>query len=199
MAGLSNQFVHSLVPIFVAIDAVGTLPIIISVSEQMTKDERTRTVNLAMVTASSMGLGFLLVGKYLLSFLSISVGHFAIAGGLVLLGLSMRDLVAGKLMDLPLKEEMVAIVPIGTPLTVGPATLTTVLLLSGQYHLYIVVTAFVINLVGAWLIFRQANLVIGFLGHGGVRATSKVASLLLAAIAVRMVIKGLTIAFPQLA
>jgi multiple antibiotic resistance protein len=199
MAGLSNQFVHSLVPIFVAIDAVGTLPIIISVSEQMTKDERTRTVNLAMVTASSMGLGFLLVGKYVLSFLSISVGHFAIAGGLVLLGLSMRDLVAGKLMDLPLKEEMVAIVPIGTPLTVGPATLTTVLLLSGQYHLYIVVTAFVINLVGAWLIFRQANLVIGFLGHGGVRATSKVASLLLAAIAVRMVIKGLTIAFPQLA
>lgn len=199
MAGLSNQFVHSLVPIFVAIDAVGTLPIIISVSEQMTKDERTRTVNLAMVTASSMGLGFLLVGKYLLSFLSISVGHFAIAGGLVLLGLSMRDLVAGKMMDVPLKEEMVAIVPIGTPLTVGPATLTTVLLLSGQYHLYIVVTAFVINLVGAWLIFRQANLVIGFLGHGGVRATSKVASLLLAAIAVRMVIKGLTIAFPQLA
>jgi multiple antibiotic resistance protein len=199
MTGLDNQFLHSLVPIFVAIDAVGTLPIIISISEQMTKDERTRTVNLAMVTASSMGLGFLLVGKYLLSFLSISVGHFAIAGGLVLLGLSMRDLVAGKLMDLPLKEEMVAIVPIGTPLTVGPATLTTVLLLSGQYHLYIVVTAFVINLVGAWLIFRQANLVIGFLGHGGVRATSKVASLLLAAIAVRMVIKGLTIAFPQLA
>ena len=199
MTGLDNQFLHSLVPIFVAIDAVGTLPIIISISEQMTKDERTRTVNLAMVTASSMGLGFLLVGKYLLSFLSISVGHFAIAGGLVLLGLSMRDLVAGKLMDLPLKEEMVAIVPIGTPLTVGPATLTTVLLLSGQYHLYIVVTAFVINLVGAWLIFRQANLVIGFLGHGGVRAISKVASLLLAAIAVRMVIKGLTIAFPQLA
>jgi multiple antibiotic resistance protein len=199
MTGLDNQFLHSLVPIFVAIDAVGTLPIIISISEQMTKEERTRTVNLAMVTASSMGLGFLLVGKYLLDFLDISVGHFAIAGGFVLLGLSMRDLVAGKLMDLPLKEEMVAIVPIGTPLTVGPATLTTVLLLSGQYHLYIVVTAFVINLVGAWLIFRQANLVIGFLGHGGVRATSKVASLLLAAIAVRMVIKGLTIAFPQLA
>jgi multiple antibiotic resistance protein len=102
-------------------------------------------------------------------------------------------------MDLPLKEEMVAIVPIGTPLTVGPATLTTVLLLSGQYHLYIVVTAFAINLVAAWLIFRQANLLVGFLGHGGVRAISKVASLLLAAIAVRMVIKGLTIAFQQLA
>jgi multiple antibiotic resistance protein len=199
VAGLGNQFVHSLVPIFVAIDAVGTLPIVISISEQMTKDERTRTVNLAMVTATSMGLGFLFVGKYLLSFLNISVGNFAIAGGLVLLGLSMRDLVAGKLMDVPLKEEMVAIVPIGTPLTVGPATLTTVLLLSGQYHLYVIVMAFAINLVGAWLIFRQANLVISFLGHGGVKAISKVASLLLAAIAVRMVIYGLTVAFPKLA
>lgn len=199
MTGLDDQFLRSLVPIFVAIDAMGTLPIIISISEQMTKSERTRTVHLAMLTASTVGLGFLFVGKYLLEFLDISVGHFAIAGGLVLIGLSLRDLVAGKMMEMPLKEEMVAVVPIGTPLTVGPATLTTLLLLSGQYHLWIVVIAFAVNLVAAWLIFRQANLLIGFLGHGGIRAISKVASLLLAAIAVRMVIRGLTIAFPQLA
>jgi len=199
MTGLDDQFLRSLVPIFVAIDAMGTLPIIISISEQMTKSERTRTVHLAMLTASIVGLGFLFVGKYLLEFLDISVGHFAIAGGLVLIGLSLRDLVAGKMMEMPLKEEMVAVVPIGTPLTVGPATLTTLLLLSGQYHLWIVVIAFAVNLVAAWLIFLQANLVIGFLGHGGIRAISKVASLLLAAIAVRMVIRGLTIAFPQLA
>ena len=199
MTGLDDQFLRSLVPIFVAIDAMGTLPIIISISEQMTKSERTRIVHLAMLTASIVGLGFLFVGKYLLEFLDISVGHFAIAGGLVLIGLSLRDLVAGKMMEMPLKEEMVAVVPIGTPLTVGPATLTTLLLLSGQYHLWIVVIAFAVNLVAAWLIFLQANLVIGFLGHGGIRAISKVASLLLAAIAVRMVIRGLTIAFPQLA
>jgi len=199
MTGLDDQFLRSLVPIFVAIDAMGTLPIIISISEQMTKSERTRTVHLAMLTASIVGLGFLFVGKYLLEFLDISVGHFAIAGGLVLIGLSLRDLVAGKMMEMPLKEEMVAVVPIGIPLTVGPATLTTLLLLSGQYHLWIVVIAFAVNLVAAWLIFLQANLVIGFLGHGGIRAISKVASLLLAAIAVRMVIRGLTIAFPQLA
>ena len=199
MTGLDDQFLRSLVPIFVAIDAMGTLPIIISISEQMTKSERTRTVHLAMLTASTVGLGFLFVGKYLLEFLDISVGHFAIAGGLVLIGLSLRDLVAGKMMEMPLKEEMVAVVPIGIPLTVGPATLTTLLLLSGQYHLWIVVIAFAVNLVAAWLIFRQANLLIGFLGHGGIRAISKVASLLLAAIAVRMVIRGLTIAFPQLA
>jgi multiple antibiotic resistance protein len=199
MTGLDDQFLRSLVPIFVAIDAMGTLPIIISISEQMTKSERTRTVHLAMLTASTVGLGFLFVGKYLLEFLDISVGHFAIAGGVVLLGLSLRDLVAGKMMEMPLKEEMVAVVPIGIPLTVGPATLTTLLLLSGQYHLWIVVIAFAVNLVAAWLIFLQANLVIGFLGHGGIRAISKVASLLLAAIAVRMVIRGLTIAFPQLA
>jgi multiple antibiotic resistance protein len=199
MTGLDDQFLRSLVPIFVAIDALGTLPIIISISEQMTKSERTRTVHLAMLTASTVGLGFLFVGKYLLEFLDISVGHFAIAGGVVLLGLSLRDLVAGKMMEMPLKEEMVAVVPIGIPLTVGPATLTTLLLLSGQYHLWIVVIAFAVNLVAAWLIFLQANLVIGFLGHGGIRAISKVASLLLAAIAVRMVIRGLTIAFPQLA
>src|SRR3972149_1686686 len=142
---MGKEFLLSFVPLFVAIDALGNLPIILTLSEQMTSRERIRMVYIAILTASLVGLGFFFVGKYILELLNISVAHFAIAGGLVLLGLSMRDLVTGKLMEVPPKEEMIAVVPIGTPLIVGPATLTTLLLLRDEYLLWVVLVAFALN------------------------------------------------------
>ncbi len=125
MAGFWDSLVLSFVPLFVAIDAVGTLPAVIRLSEGMGRRERLRLVNVAIFTAAAVGLVFLFLGRAILRLLAISVGHFAVAGGLLLLAFSMRDLVMGKMVDEPSKEEMVAVVPIGTPLTVGPATLTT--------------------------------------------------------------------------
>ena len=191
MGAFWDSLVLSFVPLFVAIDAVGTLPAVIRLSEGMGRRERARLVNLAIFTAAAVGLVFLFLGRPILRLLAISVGHFAVAGGLLLLAFSVRDLVIGKMVDEPSKEEMVAVVPIGTPLTVGPATLTTLFLLSDQYSLSIVLLAFAVNMAAAWLIFLQASAISSFLGRGGLRAVSKVASLLLAAIGVRMVFRGI--------
>jgi multiple antibiotic resistance protein len=193
-----RELALTFVPLFVAIDAMGTVPIVVSVTEEMTVPQRAKVVNIALVTASVMGLAFLFAGKYILEFLSISVSHFAIAGGLILLALSVKDIVTGKMMEMPNKQELVAIVPIGTPLTVGPATLTTLLLLNQDYKLWIVLLAFAINMAVAWIMFVGGNRIASFLGQGGLRAFSKVASLLLAAIAVRMMVRGLADVFPGL-
>jgi multiple antibiotic resistance protein len=90
-----------------------------------------------------------------------------------------------------IKEEVVAVVPIGTPLTVGPATITALILLASQYALYIVLISFSLNMLITWLIFLAGNQIVRFLGQGGLRAVSRVFSLLLAAIAVSMIIQGL--------
>jgi len=193
-----KELALNFVPLFVAIDAMGNVPIVISITEDMTVAQRAKVVNIALVTAAAMGLAFLFAGKYILEFLDISVSHFAIAGGLILLSLSVRDIVTGKMMEMPLKQELVAIVPIGTPLTVGPATLTTLLLLNQDYKLGIVLLAFALNMVATWVILFSGNRIAGFLGQGGLRAFSKVASLLLAAIAVRMMVKGFIDVFPGL-
>jgi multiple antibiotic resistance protein len=89
------------------------------------------------------------------------------------------------------KEELVAVVPIGTPLTVGPATITTLLLLAMQFPLYMVLISFALNMAITWVIFMGGTQVARFLGQGGLKAISRVFSLLLAAIAVSMVIHGL--------
>ena len=191
MLAFWDSLLLSFVPLFVAIDAVGTLPAVIKASDGLGRRERLRVVNIVVATATAVGLVFLFLGQGILSLLAISVGHFAVAGGLLLLAFSLRDLVMGKMVDEPSKEEMVAIVPIGTPLTVGPATLTTLFLLSDQYSVAIVLLAFALNMVAAWAIFLQASVISSFLGRGGLRAVSKVASLLLAAIGVRMIFRGI--------
>lgn len=187
----ARELALAFVPIFVAMDAIGNTPIIIAAGEGSSPQERRRIVNLAMLTASALGVAFLLAGEAFLRVLGIKVGHFAIAGGLILLVLALKDLTLGKMLDVPPKEEMMAVVPLGTPLTVGPATLTTLLLLNREYSLWIVLLALALNLVFTWVVFTQAQRLADFLGHGGIKAVTKVISLLLAAIGVRMVFYGL--------
>jgi multiple antibiotic resistance protein len=82
-------------------------------------------------------------------------------------------------------------VPIGTPLIVGPATITTLLLLATQFPLYMVLITFIVNLIITLLILLVSNQFVRFLGLGGLKAISRVFSLLLAAIAVSMIVQGL--------
>lgn len=178
------------VPLFIVIDALGNLPFVISLSEGMSKRDRQKMIHTAAVTATIVGLAFLFFGQFILNVMGISVGSFAIAGGLILLVLSIKYILTGKLVE-AIREEMVAVVPIGTPLLSGPATITTLLLLVGQFPLYIVLISFVLNLLIAWGLFLLGNQIINFMGKGGLRAVSNVFNLLLAAIAITMVIRGL--------
>ena len=190
MGELWQNFILTFVPLFIVIDALGTLPVVISLSEGMTLKERHKMIHLSTITAVIVGLGFLFFGQFILQIMGISVGSFAIAGGLVLLVLSIKYIITGRMVDV-VKEEMVAVVPIGTPLTVGPATITTLLLLATQHPLYIVLISFALNILIAWGIFLLGSRFSHFLGQGGLSAISKVFSLLLAAIAVNMIINGL--------
>jgi multiple antibiotic resistance protein len=187
-----QSFVMTFVPLFIVIDAVGNLPFVISLSEEMAPKERSKMLRSAVITAAALGFFFLFLGQFILNLMGISVGSFAIGGGIILLVLSVNYMIGGRSIEV-IKEEMVAIVPIGTPLTVGPATITTLLLLATQFPVYWVVISFALNILIVWLTFVMSGYIVRFLGRGGVRAVSKIASLLLAAIAVNMIIKGLSL------
>lgn len=191
MSGWWDSLVLTFVPLFVALDAIGNLPFVMALTEGMPPRERRRTVNIAIIGATLVGLGFLFLGRFILSVLGIAFGAFAIAGGIILLVLSVKHMTTGYWVELE-KEDTVAIVPIGTPLLVGPATITTLLLLSSQFHIGFVLASFILNMLLSWVIFRAGAQIMRFLGQGGLRAVSRVLDLLLAAIAVSMVIRGLS-------
>ena len=190
MAGFWHDFVLCFIPLFIVIDAFGNLPFLITAGQGMVRKQQLKIVHYAVITATIVGLVFLFFGQFILNVMNIKVPEFAIAGGIILLVLSIRYMITGHMVSV-VQEEMVAIVPIGTPLTVGPATITTLLLLAGRYPMYTVLIAFAVNMLLAWIIFLLAQRIAGFLGQGGLTAVSRVFSLLLAAIAVSMIFTGL--------
>ena len=192
MSSFFHDFVLTFLPLFIVVDALGNVPIILSLSEGMSRKQRNDVINIGVATATVVGLVFLFFGTWLLNVMGISQGAFTIAGGLILLVFSLRYLTAGRWIDI-IKEEMIAIVPIGTPLIVGPATITTLLLLVNDYPLYIILISLAANLILSWIAFMAASRISGFLGKGGLKAVSQIFNLLLVAIAVSMIIRGLNL------
>ena len=192
MVDVLRELGLTFVPLFVAMDAVGNLPIFVALTQETEATHRRHAVLLATLTALGIGLGFVAIGKAIFLLLNIEVADFLVAGGIILLVLAIKYLVTGKVIETQdsSTSEMVGVVPLGTPLVVGPAVLTTLLLLIDQYFIAIVVLSFVLNLVIQWLLFRQADRIVDFLGNTGVSAISKIVMLLLAAIAVKMIRQG---------
>jgi multiple antibiotic resistance protein len=188
-----RELALTFVPLFVAMDAVGNLPIFLALTQEIGPARRRQTVNLATLTAFGVGLGFVAIGKAIFLLLGIEVADFLMAGGIILLILAVRYLIIGKMVEIQdlSASQTVGVVPLGTPLVVGPAVLATLLLLIDQYFIAIVILSFILNLAIQWLLFRQANRIVDFLGDTGVSAISKITMLLLAAIAVKMIRQGI--------
>jgi multiple antibiotic resistance protein len=193
MVEIIRELALTFVPLFFAMDAVGNLPVFLALTQEVEPKHRRRTVHLSTLTGLGVGLVFVAIGKAIFLLLGIEVADFLVAGGIILLILAIRYLITGKMVenqDLS-SSETVGVVPLGTPLVVGPAVLTTLLLLIDHYHIAIVLSSFILNLAIQWVLFRQADRIVNFLGRSGTNAISKIIMLLLAAIAVKMISEGL--------
>jgi multiple antibiotic resistance protein len=186
-----KTFVLSFIPLFVAIDVLGLVPIFLSLTSDMGKPQKKKLTTEATLTALAVSLVFLFGGRLIFNFLGITENDFRVGGGIVLLVLAVDDLLfAAERNRAP--ETSVGVVPIGIPLIIGPAALTTLLIIVDSYGYLAAVVSLLSNLLVVWLIFRNSDLVIRFMGEGGSKAFAKVAALFMAAIAIMMIRVGLT-------
>lgn len=180
----------ALIPVFVAVDAIGVLPIFVSLTEDLDKKEKRKVIYQSFVTALCLAVSFIFLGKAVFKLLNITVGDFMVAGGALLFCIAIIDILnPGKKRRLPSNE--MGAVPLGTPLIVGPAVLTTSLIIVDQYGIAPTLISVLFNVSLAAIMFLFSDLLIRVLGVGGSRALSKIVNLLLAAIAVMMIRKGL--------
>ncbi len=186
-----KHFPLVMVPLFVAMDPLGILPFVVSLLAPIPESRRIAVIHIALTTALVLGLAFLFLGRLLFQVMHIEISDFLVAGGAILFILAVRDLASDQTREPVAADELVAVVPIGTPLLVGPATISLLILYTSLYGIVVVVAAFLTNMVIAWIVFSQARRIAGFLGRGGLRAVSKVASMLLAAIAVQLIRQGI--------
>jgi multiple antibiotic resistance protein len=179
------------IPIFVAMDVFAVLPIFISVTSEITDDQKKIIVKHSIITALAVSLAFVAVGEAVFRILGITVDDFKIAGGLVLLVIAVLDLLrySGERRKI---EDTIGVVPIGVPLIVGPAVLTTLIVLIDHYGVIPTIISLIINLIIVWASFVKAEEITRLIGKNGIIAISKVMAILLASIAVMMIRLGVT-------
>ena len=186
-----KEFWLCFVPLFVAVDAVGVLPLFISLTEGIEPAQLKKVVVQSVITASSVALVFLVFGPVLLRFMGITVSDFMIAGGILLFAIALSDLLTGEKRHRLADHGSLGAVPIGVPLITGPGVLTTCVLLVGIHGQVMTSAAVLVNVALAGVIFAFSTPITRVIGRTGAKTLSKVASLLLAAFAVMLIRKGI--------
>jgi len=181
------------IPLFVAVDAIGVLPLFMNLTEDIEQSKIKKIIIQSMITALIVALAFIAVGTATLKLLGISVADFMIAGGTLLFVISIRDLLSTEKKNYAIDLESMGAVPIGVPLITGPAVLTTSMLLINEHSLFITSLAIITNILIAGAIFFMAPLINRIIGKTGSKTVSKITSLLLAAIGVMIIRRGIAI------
>ncbi|HUX71862.1 MAG TPA: MarC family protein [Cellulomonadaceae bacterium] len=187
-------FTEVFITLFVIMDPPGTVPIFLSLTSAMTSRQRRHAARQAIVVAFGVIVSFAVFGQQLLAYMHISLPALQASGGLLLLFVAM-ELLTGK-MEEPTPSGNagvnVAMVPLGTPLLAGPgAIVATMVFVQRSTASVQDVAAIALGVVAVhlclYLAMRFATVVHRILKDSGTTLVSRIAGLLLAAIAVQMV------------
>lgn len=184
-----KSYFLAFVPIFVAVDALGMLPVFMSLTQNMKKPSKEKLVRHSTFTALFVAIAFLFVGRLVFMLLGITISDFLVAGGAILFIISIRDLLSyGKGSRVP--EETMGVVPLAVPLMVGPAVLTTSLILLNSFGVFPTLFSIVANILLCGIILYFSDGLSKVLGEVGSHTLSKIFNLLLGAIGVMLIRLG---------
>ncbi|HNX57740.1 MAG TPA: MarC family protein [Spirochaetota bacterium] len=192
------EFFLCFIPVLVAVDPIGTLPLFMGLTRGIQVRRMRKVVFQSILTALLVSFLFLAVGKIILKYLGVSVGDFMVAGGILLFLFSVVDILFFESRELSSDKESIGAVPIGVPLLAGPALITTLMLLAGEhgYAMPMLSTVIALFLTGTMLFFSRK--IYSILGKTGAKTLSKLANLLLSAIAVMMIRKGILVMMAEI-
>jgi multiple antibiotic resistance protein len=183
-------------PLFVAVNIPGILPLYIGMTEGMTGRDRQGLLVRALAAAFVLAVLMLFAGNVIFETLGITVDDLRVGGGLILLIIAVADLAFGDLKKRRGGEEdgaapEVGPVPLGIPLIIGPGAITTILVSQGQFGYPPTLLSIVANMALVFVAFTFGPGLMRFVGPSASKAVAKVASLFLAAIAVAMIRAGI--------
>lgn len=193
MTALADLFSTTFLTLFVIMDPPGTVPVFLALTASMGPAERRRAALQATLVALGVVLAFTVFGQAILAFLHISVPALQASGGLLLLLVAMELLTGRAEEPRPSASGVnVALVPLGTPLLAGPgaivASMVAVQSSDGSAAEWLAILLAIVGVhVCLYLAMRFANQVHRVLGTGGTTLVTRIAGVLLAAIAVQLV------------
>ncbi|MEU7896549.1 MarC family protein [Nonomuraea sp. NPDC049152] len=191
-------FVEAFVTMFVIMDPPGVIPLFLAYTGGRTPAERRRIATQAAVTAFCLIVVFAVFGQVILRYLHVEVPAMQIAGGLLLLLVAL-ELLRGTTEPQAgtVKSNVnVALVPLGTPLLAGPGAIVATIVFAQQAETVkggIVALGLAIATVHVvlWLFMRFSVTIIRVIKENGVELVTRIAGLLLAALAVQLIITAI--------
>jgi len=190
-------FVGVFVTLFVIMDPPGTVPIFLALTSSMTAKQRKAAAFTAVLVAFGVIVAFALFGQSILNYLHVSLPALEASGGLLLLLIAM-ELLTGKAEDPEpsARGGNVALVPLGTPLLAGPGAIVSIMVFvknaDGAADYVAISAGLVAVCICLWVAMRFANVIHRVLGESGTTLVTRIAGLLLAAIAVQMIADAVT-------
>jgi len=183
------------VTLLVIMDPPGSVPIFLSLTGAHSRKARRRSADLAVLTAFLVIVVFALFGQQVLEYLHVTVPALQVSGGLLLLLVAL-ELLMGWSAEPTLKDDVnVSMVPLGTPLLAGPGAIAATIVFAKQVHHFRDALALGLAILGVhlvvWLTLRFSSVILKLLGRSGVTLVTRIAGLLLSAIAVQLAAGGI--------
>ena len=179
------------VTLFVIMDPVGTIPIFLSLTSGRSPQVMKRMAWQAVAVSFLVITLFAFFGQQILSYLHISLPALQCAGGLLLLLVALELLTGKEEVVSAAAETNVALVPLGTPLLAGPGAIVAMMLFTQDVEDLMTFLAVALGVVlvhvALWLSMRFSLPILRVLRESGVMLITRIAGLLLSAIAVQMV------------
>jgi len=187
---LYADILRATVALFIIVDPIGLVPVFSTLTKDLPKPEKRRMFRNIVYTGSALLLLFALAGQQLLRLFGISLQSFMIAGGMLLLLLSIEILLRGERVQKTPGED-VGIVPIAFPLLVGPGAITTTMISLQSDGLEVAIPSILIVMLLTWIILRLSDRIHKLLGRTGSAVIARVLAVFIAAIAIQFIIDGI--------
>ncbi|AXX92086.1 amino acid transporter [Malaciobacter molluscorum LMG 25693] len=206
-----NEYIQVFIGIMAIFSPLSAIPIFISLTATSSQEDKNQTAKTVALAAGIAGIVSVWIGEYILLFFGISIAAFKIAGGILLLLMSINMLNAeipkakhtkNELEEAKNTSKEIAIVPLAIPLIAGPGAISTIIIFSQKSHsfMHLIIMSLIITTLALyiWGILRMSTYINKKLGITGINVVSRVMGLLLASISVQFIISGLTLVFPFL-
>ncbi|MER7888437.1 MarC family protein [Micromonospora sp. NPDC094482] len=179
------------VTLLVITDPPGMMPIFLALTGPLSARDRHRAAWQAVALALGVIVVFAVAGQTLLDYLHVDLPALQAAGGLLLVLVAL-ELLTGK-GDEPSGQSTsnIALVPLGTPLLAGPGAIVATMLFvqqaEGVVDFVAIGTAIIAVMAAVWIVLRFSGGIVKILRPGGIEVLTRIAGLLLAAIAVQLI------------
>jgi multiple antibiotic resistance protein len=190
----ARLFGEAFVTLFVIMDPPGTLPLFLALTATHTRRERARAAWQAVLVAFGVITVFAIAGQQILRYLGIGIPALQGAGGLLLLLVALALLTDKAEDPVQVRDVNVALVPLGTPLLAGPGAIVATIVFAQRVHrpadLVALAAAIIAVHVVLFLFLRYSQVILRVIKESGVVLVTRIAGVLLSAIAVQLVANG---------